>query len=472
MIFTSLEFLFFFPVVCLIYFLLRENKFRNPFLLVASYYFYMNWQPIYALLLFSSTILTYLCGLLTDKYDANPSRKKTILVVNIILNLTILFIFKYFNFINESVYKILNICGLHWSVPNLDILLPIGISFYTFQAIGYSIDVYRGDIKAERSLITYALFVSFFPQLVAGPIERAKNMLPQFREKHIFKYDDVAEGFKQMLWGFFMKLCVADRLGEYVDTVYNNVGQHNGTSMIIATIFFAFQIYCDFGGYSNIAIGAARMMGFRLMENFKRPYLSLSVKEFWYRWHISLSSWFKDYVYIPLGGNRVNYVRHLLNLLITFVVSGLWHGANWTFLLWGTLHGIYLIIGNIFRKYIYSPKQDTIVSKVLNTAFCFLLICFAWIFFRANDVTDAFTIIGKMITDIDRPFDSSRPFIVYSILSLFMLLFKDIKDHLNWQIHFLHANKLYIRYITILVLVSYILLFGALDGGQFIYFQF
>ena len=472
MIFNSIEFLLFFPIVCLVYFLLRGNSLRNMFLLVASYYFYMNWQPIYALLLFSSTILTYLCGLLTTKYDTNPLRKKTILAANIILNLSILFFFKYFSFINESVFSFLNLFGLHLNVPNLDILLPVGISFYTFQAIGYSIDVYRGDIKAERNFITYALFVSFFPQLVAGPIERAKNMLPQFHTTHTFKYDDVAEGFKLMLWGFFMKLCVADRLCEYVDAVYNNIGRHNGTSMIIATIFFAFQIYCDFGGYSNIAIGAARVMGFRLMENFKRPYLSLSVKEFWYRWHISLSSWFKDYVYIPLGGNRVNYSRLLLNILITFVVSGLWHGANWTFLLWGTLHGIYLIIGNIFRKYVFSPKLDTIVSKLLYTAFCFVLICFAWIFFRANNVADAFTIIGEIITDIGRPFDSSRPFIVYSILSLFILLFKDIKDQLNWQIHFLHSNKLYIRYVTILALVSYILLFGALDGGQFIYFQF
>lgn len=472
MIFNSLEFLLFFPAVCLIYFLLRENRFRNPFLLVASYYFYMNWKPIYALLLFSSTILTYFCGLLTNKYDANPSREKIILAANIILNLTTLFIFKYFNFINDSVFSLLNLFGLHWNVPNLDVLLPIGISFYTFQAIGYSIDVYRGDIKAERSFITYALFVSFFPQLVAGPIERAKNMLPQFHEKHTFKYDDVAEGFKLMLWGFFMKLCVADRLGEYVDAVYNNVGQHNGTSMIIATIFFAFQIYCDFSGYSKIAIGAARIMGFRLMENFKRPYLSLSVKEFWYRWHISLSSWFKDYVYIPLGGNRVKYGRHLINLMITFVVSGLWHGANWTFLLWGTLHGTYLIIGNLFRKYVYSPNQDTVFSKLLCTAFCFGLICFAWIFFRASNITDAFTIIGKMITDIGRPFDAGHSFNVYARLSILILLFKDIKDHLCLQIHLLHAHKLYIRYASILALVSYILLFGALDGGQFIYFQF
>ncbi len=472
MIFNSISFLLFFPIVCIVYFLLRNNKLRNAFLLFASYYFYMNWQPIYALLLLSSTILTYFCGIFTEKFNSNTPKKKYILTINIILNLSILFIFKYFNFINESVFSLLDLFGLHWNVPNLDILLPIGISFYTFQAIGYSIDVYRGDIKAERSFITYALFVAFFPQLVAGPIERAKNMLPQFHTKHSFKYDDVAEGFKLMLWGFFMKLCVADRLGEYVDAVYNNVGQHNGTSMIIATIFFAFQIYCDFGGYSNIAIGAARVMGFRLMENFNRPYLSLSIKEFWKRWHISFSSWFRDYVYIPLGGNRVKYGRHLLNLMITFVVSGLWHGANWTFLLWGTLHGTYLIIGNLFRKIIYCPKQESIVSKILSIVFCFVLVDFAWIFFRADNTADAFSIIGKIITDIGRPFDAGHSFIVYSALSLSILIFKDIKEYCGIRINFMHANNLFVRYASILALVSYILLFGALNGGQFIYFQF
>lgn len=335
MLFNSFEFLIFFPIVCIIYFLLRGLKWRNLFLLVASYYFYMNWKPVYALLILTSSVLTYGCGMLVEKYADDQRKKKAFLVTSLVINFAILFLFKYFNFIGDSITALFSAMGIGWQVPNLDVLLPVGISFYTFQAVGYSIDVYRGTIKAERNFFTYALFVSFFPQLVAGPIERAKNLLPQFHEEHQFEYTNAVEGLKQMIWGFFMKLCVADVLADYVNAVYNNVPQHNGSSLIIATIFFTFQIYCDFGGYSNIAIGAARVMGFRLMENFHRPYLSQNIKEFWKRWHISLSSWFMDYVYIPLGGNRVPYPRHLANLAITFLVSGVWHGAAWTFVLWG-----------------------------------------------------------------------------------------------------------------------------------------
>lgn len=335
MLFNSLEFLIFFPLVCIIFFALRTKRFQNPFLLIASYYFYMNWKPVYAVLIFGSSLITYVCGLLIERQHDQRNRQKAALTISLILNFSILFIFKYFNFINESVFEILSFCGLRWNVPNLNILLPVGISFYTFQAVGYSIDVYRGTIKAEHNFFTYALFVSFFPQLVAGPIERASNLLPQFHKEHPFEYNRTVEGAKQMIWGFFMKLCVGDMLGQYVDAVYNHIPNHNGTSILIATIFFTFQIYCDFGGYSNIAIGTAKILGFNLMENFKRPYLSASMKEFWGRWHISLSSWFKDYVYIPLGGNRVSYPRHMLNVLITMLISGAWHGANYTFILWG-----------------------------------------------------------------------------------------------------------------------------------------
>lgn len=338
-LFNSFAFLVFFPLVCMIYFLIPGNKWRNLFLLLASYYFYMSWNPTYAVLIFTSTLVTWGCGLLVERNAGNYRRQKVFLVVNLLINLGILFVFKYYNFINESIFHLFSLWGIRWEVPNLGVLLPVGISFYTFQAIGYSIDVYRGDLKAERNLFVYALFVSFFPQLVAGPIERAKNLLPQFRQKHHFDEANVIRGMKLMLWGYFMKLCVADRLALYVDAVYNNIPQHNGTSLLIASVFFAFQIYCDFGGYSLIAIGAARVMGFSLMENFRRPYFAQSIKEFWGRWHISLSTWFKDYVYIPLGGNRVGRFRHALNLFVTFLVSGIWHGANWTFVLWGGFHG-------------------------------------------------------------------------------------------------------------------------------------
>ena len=471
MLFNSLDFLLFFPIVCIIYFLLGKNKYRNPFLLIASYYFYMNWKPVYAVLILTSTILTYGCGLLVEKYSSDKKKQKTFLTISLVLNFAILFVFKYFNFINDSVFSLLSSVGLKWNVPHLEVLLPVGISFYTFQAVGYSIDVYRGSIKAEKNFIDYALFVSFFPQLVAGPIERAKNLLPQFHEEHSFNPDDVIEGAKQMIWGFFMKLCVADVLSEYVDAVYNNVPQHNGASLALATLFFAFQVYCDFAGYSNIAIGAARVMGYRLMQNFRQPYLSLSIKEFWRRWHISLSTWFMDYLYIPLGGNRVKYARHLLNLMITFLVSGLWHGANWTFVIWGALHGTYLVLENIIRKYVYTPKDSTLISRLFSTAVCFFFVCFAWIFFRANSIGDAFTVVKKIFTDWGPLFKQIVVF-VYGAAAILILIAKDVKDSFGIKINLMHSKYYAVRLASVVFLISYILLFGALSSGAFIYFQF
>ena len=471
MLFNSFEFLVFFPAVSLVYFLLRNNRWRIPFLLLASYYFYMSWKPVYALLILTSTVLTYGCGLLVERHAGNRRRQRGFLIASLVINFGILFLYKYYNFIGDSITALLDACGLGWQVPRLDVLLPVGISFYTFQAVGYSIDVYRGTIRAERNFATYALFVSFFPQLVAGPIERAKNLLPQFHEEHRFCYTDAVEGLKQMLWGFFMKLCVADVLAEYVDAVFNNVAQHNGTSMALAALFFTFQIYCDFGGYSNIAIGAARVMGFRLMENFHRPYFSLNIKEFWKRWHISLSTWFMDYVYIPLGGNRVKYPRHLSNLMVTFLVSGLWHGANWTFVIWGALHGTYQVLGNLWRRYVHQPQYRTAVSRLLAMAGCFVLVAFAWIFFRANTVADAFSIVGKLFTDHGPLYISALLFLTGGT-SLAILLFKDMKDEYLPKIKLVHSRFYAVRYVSILSMVSYILLFGALDGGQFIYFQF
>ena len=471
MLFNSFEFLLFFPTVCVLYFLLCKKEVKNIFLLIASYYFYMNWKPVYAILILTSTILTYVCGLLVENYKDSKKKQKAFLVTSLVINLGILFIFKYFNFINESVFDVLSVLGLRWEIPNLDILLPVGISFYTFQAVGYSVDVYRGDIKAERNFFTYALFISFFPQLVAGPIERARNLLPQFHKNHSFDPSNVIEGFKLMIWGFFMKLCVADVVSGYVDAVYNNVHHHNGTSLILATVFFAFQIYCDFAGYSNIAIGAAKVMGFNLMQNFRQPYFSLSVKEFWKRWHISLSTWFMDYLYIPLGGNRVKYGRHLANLMITFLVSGLWHGANWTFVAWGALHGIYLIIENILHKFIYKPKNENIAFRVINVIFCFILVCFAWIFFRANTFGDALSIVKKIFSDFG-PLFIDIPIFFHGFISLFILIIKDTKDNFGFKFGFMHSKYALVRHLSVAFIISYILMFGALNAGSFIYFQF
>ena len=472
MLFNSVAFLLFFPAVCFIYFLLKKNKYRNPFLLIASYYFYMNWQPSYALLILTSTLVTYVCGVLVEKFVENKRYKKSFLVISLLINFGILFIFKYYNFINETFYALLSSLGLRWSVPNLDILLPVGISFYTFQAVGYSIDVYRGDIKAERNVVTYALFVSFFPQLVAGPIERAKNLLPQFHEEHTFNVQDVIEGFKKMVWGFFMKLCVADVLSGYVDSIYKNVHHHSEESMVLATVFFAFQIYCDFAGYSNIAIGSARILGYRLMENFKQPYLSLSVKEFWKRWHISLSTWFKDYLYIPLGGNRVTYSRHIFNLFITFLISGLWHGANWTFVVWGSLHGVYLIVENVIRKNVFTSRNESLISRLMSMVGCFILVSFAWIFFRASSIDDAFYVVKSIFTNWGRQLFIGKAAFAYGIPAVFILIFKDLKDYFGWKISFMHSRYAVVRNISVITLISYIVLFGALSSGSFIYFQF
>ena len=466
MLFNSFAFLIFFPLVCLIYFIL-PYKYRWAFLLVASYYFYMNWKPVYAVLIFSSTIITYYSAIFIEKFRTDLKLKKFFLVISLLLNFGILFIYKYFNFINESVFSILSYVNLQWEVPNLDILLPVGISFYTFQAVGYTIDVYRGDLKAERHLGIYALFVSFFPQLVAGPIERAKNLLPQFKQSFNVDYERISSGLKIMLWGFFMKLVVADRLSVYVDAVYNNVPKHNGTTLLLATVLFAIQIYCDFAGYSNIAIGAAKIMGYSLMENFRRPYFSRSISEFWKRWHISLSTWFKDYVYIPLGGNRVSAYRHLFNLFITFLVSGIWHGANWTFFIWGALHGIFLIVGVLKNKLLKQQNSNHFIDIIITLS----MVLFAWIFFRANTISEAFVIIEKIFTQQESLFIDQTT-LVYSLLGIAILLMKEIKDELGFRISFSKSSNIFVRYVYYLAMLTIILLFGVFDGGQFIYFQF
>ena len=401
MLFNSIAFLLFFPVVCLVFFIIPASRIRikNLFLLIASYFFYMNWEPAYALLLLTSTIVTWTAAIGISHFP-DKRRKKICLVSSLVLNLSILFLFKYFNFLSSNIETALRACGLGIDIPEFKLLLPVGISFYTFQALGYSIDVYRGTTKAERDFATYALFVSFFPQLVAGPIERSNNLLPQFKEQHRFDYETLMAGVRMMVWGYFMKLVLADRCGTYVDSIFNNVDMHNGGSYLLASLLFPFQIYGDFAGYSLIAIGVARVMGFRLMENFHRPYFACSVGEFWHRWHISLSTWFKDYVYIPLGGNRVKKSRQYFNLMVTFIVSGIWHGANWTFLCWGTLHGLLLCIEKAMG---IGRKKYAGVQRLGHWAVTFVLVCLAWILFRANNLEDAVTVMTGIFTRISMP---------------------------------------------------------------------
>ena len=333
MLFNSLEYAVFLPTVFLLYWIL-PHKYRWIVLLVASYYFYMCWNVEYVFLILFTTVVSYVAAIFMEKANGKKERK-TLLLFTAAASLWILFIFKYLNFVLESIRGMSGLLGINVSLWTVQILLPVGISFYTFQTLSYVIDVYRGKIKAERHFGYYASFISFFPQLVAGPIERTENLLPQIKEEHCFDSEKMKYGLKLMAFGFFKKLVIADGVSVYVDRIYNDLGSYQGFSLIAATVFFAIQIYCDFSGYSDIAIGTAELFGIRLMKNFDSPYFSCSIKEFWSRWHISLSSWFRDYVYIPLGGNRCGKLRHSFNLLVTFLVSGLWHGANWTFLAWG-----------------------------------------------------------------------------------------------------------------------------------------
>ncbi|MHC2992404.1 alginate O-acetyltransferase, partial [Pontibacter sp. HJ8] len=395
MLFNSAEFFIFFPVVVTLYFLTPFNR-RWLILLLASYYFYMSWKPAYAVILVISTLIDYVTSRQMGRYSVEEKdKRRPWLYLSLFSNLGILLLFKYYNFFNESARDIALALDVPYAMPAFELLLPMGISFYTFQTMSYTIDVYQGRIKPEPHLGIFALFVTFFPQLVAGPIERAGNLLGQLRRKHDFSYDRVVAGLRRMGWGFFKKIVIADNLALMVNQVYNNPTEYEGISLIIATIFFAFQIYCDFSGYSDIAIGASQVMGFRLMENFRSPYFAKTIPEFWSRWHISLSTWFRDYLYIPLGGNRVVKWRWYYNLFIVFLLSGFWHGASWTFVVWGALHGIYQIFGLMTRD-----KRNALVHRIGLTAHphfykgvqvltVFFLVCFSWIFFRANSIGDA-----------------------------------------------------------------------------------
>lgn len=456
----------------------------------------MCWNPKYAILIATSTLITYFSGILIEKSNTLTNEKKAInskklwVFMSFASNLGILFLFKYYNFFAGTITSVFSRFNVAISFPAFNFLLPVGISFYTFQALSYTMDVYRGDIEAEKHLGKYSLFVSFFPQLVAGPIEKSKNLLHQFNDVHYFDYDRVKNGLLLMLWGFFQKVLVADRLAMLVNTVYNTPNNYTGFSVIIATIFFAFQIYCDFSSYSDIAIGAAQVMGFTLCKNFEQPYFSKSIKSFWQRWHITLGHWFKDYLYIPLGGNRCGKLRNYINIMIVFLVSGLWHGAAINFVIWGGLHGIYQVIGDILkplRKNIikkFNIKTEVFSFKLLQTLCTFTLVNFAWIFFRANSFSDAKILIKNMFTfnpwmltngGLFKLGLDGKDFFIGVVGILVIVLINILQRRCGLRNEFNKQNSMF-RWAVYIVMIMCILTFGIYGPGynieQFIYFQF
>jgi D-alanyl-lipoteichoic acid acyltransferase DltB (MBOAT superfamily) len=489
MLFNSLHYLIFLPVVAALYYAL-PHRWRWLLLLAASYYFYMCWKAEYALLLLVSTAVAYYAGLGISRTE-DVGRKKALLWSCLTILLGILFTFKYFNFVNASLRSVLADWKIPWELGGLNLLLPIGISFYTFQKISYVVDVYHGKVRAEKHFGIFAVYSCFFPQLVAGPIERAQHLLPQFRARHEFSHERATSGLMLILWGFFKKVAVADRLALLVKTVYGDPRSFAGLPLIVATVFFAFQIYCDFSGYTDIAIGSARLLGFDLMANFRQPYFSRSIPEFWHRWHISLSTWFRDYLYIPLGGGRVVKWRWYYNLFITFLLSGLWHGANWTFAAWGAVHGAFMVLDSIFgpgRDWLRAKLESVVAQSVFdlgNIAITFGLVAVAWIPFRAGNFSDAWYVFTHLTSGASHWLDSgalalqfrgaglnATELIYCAVFTGLVVVYDLVDSHRNvWEL--LKSSPRAVRWTVGYALLILVLFFAPYNQAQnFIYFQF
>ena len=471
MIYNSFNFLILFPILFLLYYLLpaKQQKWRNGYLLLVSYLLYANWKPVYALILLGVTLVTYLFA----RWMEDGKRGRATVVGGAILTLLPLLVFKYYNFINDSLFDALSAIGLRFRLPGLNWAIPMGISFFTFQALGYMLDVYHKRIKAEKDFLTYALFVSFFPSIVAGPINKASLVIPQLKAmRPYFDYGKAVEGLKMLLWGMFMKVVVADRVALYVDTVFPSYMNYTGATCFVASLLYTIQIYADFAGYSLMAIGVGKIMGFELTENFRRPYFAVSVTDFWRRWHISLSTWLKDYVYIPLGGSRCSKIRNYWNIFVTFLVSGIWHGANWTFIVWGIWHGVFQIIEKAIgqQKCEYGWFGKSI--KILST---FLLVNFAWIFFRMPTLGDAVGMIGR-IFDLSLPktlYVSGFTDLAFVLFGLIMLILKDATDEFfPSRLKVMDNRYAVVRWCSYLLIMVAILLTGVFGADQFIYANF
>lgn len=463
MSFLSISFILFFLVVLVLNYCIPQ-KYRWIFLLVASLYFYLNWQPIYAVLLTLTIIFTYFIGRAVSSKNLTEKKKKLICGIGIILLISPLLLFKYYNFITGIVENALHAVRLNISIPAMTMLLPLGISFYTFSAIGYTIDCYRNKYDPEKNIFILALFISFFAQISSGPIPRGDQLIPQLARPDNLNYNNFIKGLHKFVWGLFLKVCVADRIGTYVDAIYNNMENHNGGSLLLASVFYTIQIYCDFAGYSLMAVGVARMLGIRLIENFRRPYFATSVKDFWSRWHISLSTWFRDYVYIPLGGNRVSKVRKPVNLVLTFLASGLWHGASWNFITWGGMHGV-MQAGEKYQK--KNGKEKNNWFKVI---LIFIIISFAWIFFRISSNHHLVMFWNKLFTDFGFPYYDVT--ILYVVIALTVLFIFDYLSEYRPLFMTKISNNFFVSNILCGCLLAMIAISGAFDGNSFIYFAF
>lgn len=479
MFFNSFEYAIFLPIIFIIYwFILNKNlKLQNLFLLISSYFFYSCWDWKFLFLLAFSTILDYISGL--KIYNSNTQiNKKIWLIISVSINLGFLGFFKYYNFFIESFADLIQKLGFTAHYSTLNIILPVGISFYTFHGLSYVFDIYNKKIKPSHNWIEYALFVSFFPLLVAGPIERATHLLPQIEKPRKFNYELAVSGLKQILWGLFKKIVIADNCAKAVNLIFNSYESQSGGTLFLGAILFSFQIYGDFSGYSDIALGSGKLLGIKLIKNFNYPYFSRSIAEFWRRWHISLSSWFKDYLYIPLGGSKGGTIKRIRNTFIIFLVSGFWHGANWTFILWGGLNALFILPSIIFKT---NRNNMDIVAKgkilpnfkeFFQIVYTFLLASFAWIFFRSESLSQAFSYINKMFNSIHLPDLSIFNLSLFPLLLLLILVEWKGREN-NYAIEKLfYKSKTCIRWSFYYILIILMLVFGQKNSQEFIYFQF
>jgi alginate O-acetyltransferase complex protein AlgI len=478
MLFNSINFAFFLPVVFALYWLLRNQRlvFQNGLLLLASYFFYSCWDYRFLFLLLFSTLLDFYSALKIDNAQ-NVNHKKIWFWLSIIINLGLLAVLKYYNFFVSSFSEALSLLGMQANIDTLNIILPVGISFYTFHGLSYIIDVYKGRIPSEKRFIDYAVFVSFFPLLVAGPIERATHLLPQIKSKRFFDYGNAVSGLRQILWGLFKKIVIADSCAEYANLIFNNPEDYSGSSHVMGAVFFTFQIYGDFSGYSDIALGTARLFGIELLRNFNYPYFSRDIAEFWRRWHISLSSWFKDYLYIPLGGSSGGTWMKVRNTFIIFLVSGFWHGANWTFIFWGLLNALFIMPSIIFKTnrdnldVVAQGKLLPTVKELYSICLTFLLTVFAWIFFRSKDISSAFSFISEIFSSSLFSIPQILPFDIILLIVLFMII-----EWINREEKFSLSNfgftwPRFVRWSFYVILAFCIFIYSGKDE-KFIYFQF